>query len=177
MADSISTAGDLRRIAQFLSGISDAADQLEKIGGLENAINELNKQRDQAVVDKDDANARRDAAKALTEDALSQSKIIEDDAQKYATQLQSDANDKAKVIIDTSNLMASQILDKANSDAQAIDDSINSKLAILRAEIADCDATLIVRHAEVDGMTAKAAEAEARLASVQAQIAKMLGGA
>lgn len=177
MADSISTAGDLRRIAQFLTGISDAADQLEKIGGLENAIKELNKQRDQAVVDKDDANARRDAARALTEDAINQSKIIVSKSQEDAKQAQADASEQAKVIVDTAHLMADQILDKANSDAQAIDESINSKLAILRAEIADCDATLVVRRAEIDGMTAKATEAEARLASVQAQIAKMLGGA
>lgn len=170
-------AAAIRRAAKQFEQFSVAADILDKIGNLDNAEKEAKAAVSKAVKERDDALA-----------ALSDAKSEVSDAKKKADEVQSNAESKADEIVDTANKSADAIIslakDKANEIIANAETTATKSVSLILSRIEDLESKkndlenqISVLSEQANAAYTSAIDAEARLAKVNAAIAKLAGGA
>lgn len=111
------TAQQLRKVANFLQGLVQAADDIEAIGSMEQATKEATKARDAAV-------AERDKALAEAADAKAKGKAEADKAKKKAEDVAAAVMAKAQAdsveMLRKADAAAKQTTDHASAQAKSI---------------------------------------------------------
>jgi len=158
------TAQDLRRVANFLKGMIQAADDIEAIGAMEGATAEALKARDSAVKERETALAELADVKASRKKAVAAAQKRVDDML-AAAQAQADANvANTQALLDkrTNDLITKAERQAAEMTATAIAsvDAATSELvrlsgqkASLTAEVSDLEAKAKAAQAELDKLT------------------------
>lgn len=132
-------ANDLKRLIPKFRGILSLADELEKLGNVEDAIasgksriDATRKQEEDAAKRLKEANAAvKDAeakAAGLLETAKTEAGTIVSDAKAEAAKIKKAATEKAQGAIDAANQKASQALD-AVKEANGVLESVNAELS------------------------------------------------
>ena len=164
MAQLQDTAGDLRRVANFLKGITAAADVIERIGSLENATAEAKaalavaeRDRDSALAELADAKAK---GKAAVASAQAKADKILADAEAAAKEKEATILAEADSLVSSNLSMASQqageMVAKATAAAQTWEQTVADlmvKSQALAAETADLEAKRALAQAEFDKLT------------------------
>lgn len=158
------TAAQLRKVANFLKGLIQAADDIEAIGSMEGATAEAIKARDAAVAERDKALAALADAKAKATAAL---KVAEGKVEGMLVDAQAKADAKiaeAQALVDktTHDLIAraerqaAEITAKARSDMNIAAGELNrmgEDKVRLTAEVADLEEKAKAARAEHDKLT------------------------
>ena len=155
------TAQQLRKVANFLKGLQQAADDIEAIGSMEGATAEAKRARDAAVRERDQALAELADAKAkgakavkaaqervdgMLADAKARADGLVDDAKVAADKAANDA-------IAAAERQASEVTSKAGASVQAAEQALAdlaTQKAALTAEVADLEAKAKAAQAEHD---------------------------
>lgn len=155
------TAQQLRKVANFLKGLQQAADDIEAIGSMEGATSEARKARDVAQAERDQALAEFADAKAkatkAAKDAQAKVDAMLADAQGKAEKLVADADAQARRtandMIAAAERRADEVTTKAGSSVQAAEKALADmaeKKAALAAEVGDLEAKAKAAQAEHD---------------------------
>lgn len=158
------TAIALRRLANLVKGVIQAADDIEAIGSLENSTREATEARDKAQAERDAALAELSDAKAKGAKAVKEAK---DKADKLLDDAQALADSKAAETLGRADAYATQITkDAAEQVAQALVrgnadldmvrrdvDSLTGQRAAMTTEVADLEAKAKFAQAEHDKLT------------------------
>ena len=174
MADKITTAQTIRQLAVLFEGMVDAANTLEAIGSIENAIAEAIKAKDEAVAERDavkaEAKKHKDAIKKAKDDfqqiifeANTKADDIKAAAQAEAVAITQSATDQADVLI----AHAQQQHGATLADAHDRLIQLNTQLGVIKSEIANAESAR-------DAANAEAEAAETRLANAKDAIKKLM---
>ena len=164
MAQLQDTAGDLRRVANFLKGITAAADVIERIGSLENATAEAKaalavaeRDRDSALAELADAKAKGKAAVASAQ--AKADKILADaeaQAQAYADKSRAEIDAYNKANTDAAVAFAASVVDTAKNKAAMFEGAtyeLTIKSQALTSEVSDLESKRALAQAEFDKLT------------------------
>ena len=158
------TAQQLRKVANFVRGLIQAADDIEAIGSMEGATAEAIKARDVAVAERDKALASLADAKAKAKAAL---EVAAGKVEGMLADAQAKADAKiaeAQALVDktTNDLIAraerqaAEMTAKAGVSVQAAEQAmadLTVKRTALAAEVADIEAKAKAAQAEHDKLT------------------------
>lgn len=162
--DKQDTAQQLRKVANFLKGVTQAADDIEAIGSMEGATREAQEARDKAHAERDQALTELSEAKAKgkaavvgakekVEKMLADAKWLADEV---ASKTMAEADEVAKATLDLSSRQAGEMVAKATNAAmeweQAVAD-LMVKGQALTAEVADLESRRTFAQAEHDKLT------------------------
>lgn len=128
------TAQNLRKVANFMKGLIQAADDIEAIGSMEGATAEAIRARDAAVAERETALAELADAKASGKKAVAAAKeraeALLADAQAKADALVAEATELAKK-------EAAKIVNQAALDAESAEKASRARVEMLEARIPD----------------------------------------
>lgn len=158
------TAAQLRKVANFLKGLTQAADDIEAIGSMEGATKEAQEARDLALAERDRAMAELADAKAKGKAATKAAEVKVADmlakAQADADALLVDARAKAEADAEKTARDAKQHENEVVADAEAHAsrvkinaDALVEKVKSLTAEVSDMETKRAVAQADLDRLT------------------------
>lgn len=158
------TAAQLRKVANFMKGLIQAADDIEAIGSMEGATAEATRARDLAVKERDHALAELADAKAkgakAAKDAKEKVEGMLADAQAKAdakiTEAQALVDKTTNDLISKAERQAAEMTDKAAASVQAAGQELANwavKKGALMAEVADLEAKAKDARAEHEKLT------------------------
>ena len=158
------TAAQLRKVANFVKGLIQAADDIEAIGSMEGATKEATMARDLAIKERDQALAELADAKAkgakFVKDTKDKVEGMMADAQAKADALLTAAGAKALAdfndMIGKAERQAADMTDKAAASVQAAGQELANwavKKGALMAEVADLEAKAKDARAEHEKLT------------------------
>lgn len=153
------TAQQLRKVANFLKGLQQAADDIEAIGSMEGATAEAVKARDLAVKERDQALAELADTKAkgakAAKDAKEKADAMLADAQAKAdakiAEAQALVDKTTNDLISKAERQAAETTAKAGASVQAAEQALADltvKRTALAAEVADLEAKAGAARAE-----------------------------
>jgi F0F1-type ATP synthase membrane subunit b/b' len=173
--DKFTAAASIRTLAVQYQSMVEAADALESIGKLEQITKEQTTQADMARADADTAKVELKKAKVELKKAKDKATDIVATANDQALAKLQEADQKAQAILDgaaaQANGMISAAVDKAEQAAAPVAGQVaqlTSTKVGLEQDIATLNQTALAKQSEVEAL-------EARLAKVQAAIAKYVG--
>ena len=175
MANKSTVAGDLRRFATFVKGLTDAADTLDQMQSME----EMAKATEQRVAAADALLSERTVQIASADKQLAE---IRDKASKSVKDAQQRAQVKYDEIVSAAERLAAQVHDGAQVEKQRIIGEAQVEHARLTEQITGMGEQL-VRMAEdrdalaasIESGTATLADLENKLAAAREAVAKLLG--
>lgn len=173
MAQKADIAQDLRRVVNFFKSLETAADAMEQIGSLELAAEEAKKSKTVADSSRDKVLAELNASKAKIEQAQIEAGMIVQKAKTEADEMVAQGRADAQALVAKAQTDAKNYLNAAVSEAQAMKDRIGTDITAAQSAKEVAVSAAAQAAAEADAANALAKEAERRLASIQAQIAKL----
>lgn len=176
MSKHTDAADAIRRLARLFQPMVAVADELERLGSVEQAVAEAETAKARIAVEREQAAEDLAAAKQSVKDAREQAKKIK-----------ADAEDKAAAVINEARGEADAIKAAAEADAKTVTDNATRALSERTAELRGVVEELVTarneltneleaRRGELAEVNALADAAEARLATAKAEIARMLAG-
>lgn len=158
------TAQQLRKVANFLKGLQQAADDIEAIGSMEGATAEAVRARDQAVAERDKALAELADAKAkgakAAKDAKDKVEAMLAEAQAKADGMLADADARAKRdandMIAAAERQADHVTAQSAKSVQAAEQALADmavRKAALAGEVDDLEAKVKGARVEHDKLT------------------------
>lgn len=153
--DKMNAANELKNFANRFRSMLEVADDLEKLGSLENAIGE--------------AGARLSALRdeqGVIEAAVDRARTSIDDANARAQEMTNLAADDADRVIALAKEEAAGLVSKANRDVGDI-------VSRGRAQADELASKIAAKHAELKIITTETAEAQSRLDAVNAELAAL----
>ena len=176
MMTPIDAADQIRQYARQFKAMSDIADTLQRVGSLEQAIAECEKQvtaarsrRDAeiAAIDAEIDEARkRQAAAESQSDAMLRAANADADEIKQAAHKEAE---RIKTMAQAAKIEADAYSERIKSEARGAEAASLAKLASFKGEI-------LAAEERLRTTTIEAERAEGRLAECRRQIAKMMGG-
>lgn len=176
MTDYTQTASQLRQLVTFLQGLAFAADNLDKLGSIDNAINEAQRDLKAANDARDAAIAEVDAEKAKLPDVQTQAQDILEAANHAASGHLQAAEDQAAGIVATATGQAKDIIAQATNDAETQQKALLTRNAYLQDEIAERQKLAADAAAELAALTDQLQATQDKLDAANAAVAKLLGG-
>lgn len=157
------TAQNLRKVANFMKGLIQAADDIEAIGSMEGATVEAIRARDVAVAERETALAELADAKASGKKAVAAAK---ERADKMVADAEAAAKGRATEIVSAAENEASVVL--ANCGRQCSERVANARTNVARAEQALADLAV-----QKSALTAEVADLESKAKASQAEFDKL----
>ena len=174
MADKITTAQTIRQLAVLFEGMVDAANTLEAIGSLENAVIEATAAKDVAVAERYAAVAEMETALIAVRAAKSDADQIIAEAHECAATLKEAAEAEAMAITKSAKDQADALIVEAKQQSdESVADTTN-RLTILRAKIGDIKSDIATLEARRNAANAAADAADARFANAKDAIKKLM---
>lgn len=175
MSKSSDAADAIRRNAKQYESLMHAAELLDRLGSLENAIAEAKIQVDVITQEREAAQAEYTNLQHTLTKKKAELKQVTEAAHAQADKIVDDADATRLTIIADANEQATQIIERAllgkTSELDALQSNINIAQAALAKAIADGQAATI-KSAETN---AAADDAEKRLAKIKATLANLNG--
>lgn len=165
----------LRRMALQYQGIVDAADVLEKLGSLDTATKESIAARDAALEARDRAIEAQKQADLDLEAAKSAAEKVVAEAHTEAEAIVAEARDGAARVVADAEALHAEVVGAANREANQAHEQQYVRAALLDEEIKRLYAQAESAAAARDKAVADADAAAAKLAQLQAMIAKIAG--
>ena len=175
MASKATDAADaIKRAAKQYEAFVAAAEILEKIGSLENAVEEAKKDIEAHRKVRDFEASEANKLKEETINIKNANLFLEIEAKAKADEIVNAATLQAYEIGSDAGVAANKTIQDANAKAQAILAGVDSQLVKLEKERSELESSNAGLQALVAESLAKAEEAEKRLAKAQAAIAKLI---
>lgn len=165
----------LDRLAVQLAGITEAAEQLRKIGSVEGAIEALTGQREAIQEDIATARGKLDALQALIVDAEGAAHTIMQQASAEARAQLDQAKADAEQMVREAKDAAAKTLADERAEREKNLASINTQMTHAKTKLDDLQAKTAKTLAEADAAERKRADAQAALDQVKAAAAKLAG--
>ncbi len=175
MANKSTVAGDLRRFATFVKGLTEAADTLDQMQSLEETALATEQRVATAQAALIDVTAQVQVAQQELADVRAKASASVKDAQRRAEDkgaaIEATAQSQAADIVSAARVQAGGLLDAARTEHAALTEQVTSmgdQLVRMTEDKAALDETLAVGQAAL-------AELEGKLAAAREQITKLLG--
>ncbi len=175
MANKSTVAGDLRRFAVFVKGLTDAADTLDQMQQIEEEANAATaattKARDElAALQAQIADADRELVDTRAKAATSTR-----NAQAKASQIEADADAKAANIIEVARQSAQNQAAALVAEAQVRFDALQAQVIAMGDQLLRMTDDRDKLAAAIEASSADLADVEGRLAAAREAVAKLLG--
>lgn len=175
MSDKIRIADAIDRQAKTYQAIIDAAQMLRELGQIEQVTAE---QKAAAEAARKEAAAAQDEAKKAKDDAKkAKEKVAEmiGKANDQALEVVREGEQKGQAMVDAAASRAAEIVSRAEQDAAAMRSGIAGQVAQLTSTKVNLEQDVAGLQIIAETKRLEIEQLEARLAKVQAQIAKYLG--
>lgn len=163
---------NVRSQAEKMQAIITIADELDKIGGLEQAAAEAEGRKVTAEADLKDVKAKIEVEQANLAGATK--KVA--DAKDKAAKIIDDANAEAADIVAQARQDAATATAKGKADADAALDKIKAQATAATGKLADINAAIDEATKKLEATRAEEAEVMKRAAEAKAYLAKLAGG-
>lgn len=175
MANKSTVAGDLRRFATFVKGLTDAADTLDQMQQIEE---EANAATDAAATARGELTALQaqiaDADRELV-DARSKAATSTRNAQTKAAQIEAVADEKAANVIEVARQSAQNQASALVAEAQARHDALQAQVIAMGDQLLRMTDDRDRLAAAIEASSADLTDVEGRLAAAREAVAKLLG--
>ena len=152
MTDLTKAVAEAKKFKAMFGGVLEIADELEKLGDLEQRKNEVADQ------------------KAAMERAVEQAKADLAEAVGKAEQAQTDANEYGERVRSEADAYATETRSKADEEAADIRTTANIAVTKKRRELADIEALKVTAQAALDAKNVEVSAAQAKLNELNEQI-------
>lgn len=173
MTDKATAAQTIRRLAVFLQDINEAADALEAMGSVEQAISEANAQRGAAIAERDAIRTEVEFGQSAVAKAQAEVETALDGCRLQIAQLHADAKTDTENRLQDARAAAEAIIASGQNAAQQAQAQADRKLQSLTAQIDELATQLTDAEMRRNDAVTAADEAQARLQNVQDQIQKL----
>lgn len=168
-------AAELRKFADFVKGLTDAADVLDDLQRAESLTASLAKQADDARADLAATQATLAAARDELADVRSKSNKSVADARKKIDDRLAEVQAQADTLVADAKASAAATTEAALVDIDAKRTAAQTELAGMGAQLVDMQARMDELQATLAEKAAALADIEARIAAAREAAAKMLG--